>query len=55
MHQFNVIYRWRLVHGKEDQFRHAWERETKALMADRSLLGSRLHVAVDDTWVAYAQ
>jgi hypothetical protein len=52
---FAVIYRWRLIAGKEDQFRTAWERVTKLLLAHRSALGSRLHHADDGTWVAYAQ
>lgn len=53
--QFAVVYRWRLVEGKEEQFRAAWERVTLALLTHRGALGSRLHRTEDDTWLAYAQ
>lgn len=50
-----VIYRWRLHHGKEEQFRQGWERATQLYISTRGALGSRLHRADDGTWVAYAQ
>ena len=52
---FAVIYRWRIRSGMEEQFRGAWEIVTKSLMEQREALGSRLHHAQDDTWIAYAQ
>lgn len=52
---FAVIYRWRLHVGMEDQFRRAWEAVTLGIKAERGGLGSRLHLADDGTWVAYAQ
>ncbi len=55
MHEFSILYRWRLAPGKEEQFQQAWERITRALLAERNSLGSRLHLAADGTWVAYAQ
>ncbi len=52
---FCVIYRWVVKEGKEAQCREAWARLTQAIRRDRGGLGSRLHVADDSTWVAYAQ
>lgn len=52
---FVVLYRWRLVPGREDEFQLAWERLTKAIRAERGGLGSRLHRGVDGLWWAYAQ
>lgn len=52
---FCVIYRWVVKEGKEAQCREAWARLTQAIRRDRGGLGSRLHVADDGTWVAYAQ
>lgn len=50
-----VIYRWRIRVGMEERFRQAWEVATRLLMEERGALGSRLHRAEDDTWIAYAQ
>lgn len=52
---FNVIYRWRLKEGAEERFQRAWSGMTTRLRNDRGALGSRLHLADDGTWVAYAQ
>ncbi len=52
---FAVIYRWRLLAGKEEGFREAWEVMTRLLRESYGALGSRLHSAEDGTWVAYAQ
>ena len=50
-----VIYRWRVKPGFEEQCRRGWELVTQRYMAERRALGSRLHIAEDSTWVAYAQ
>ena len=50
-----VIYRWRIRSGMEERFQQAWEVVTKSLTEEREALGSRLHRAEDDTWIAYAQ
>jgi len=50
-----VIYRWRVKPGLEEQCRKGWELVTQRYTAERGALGSRLHVAEDGTWVAYAQ
>ena len=52
---FCVIYRWVVHDGKEAECREAWARLTEALRRQRGGLGSRLHIADDGTWVAYAQ
>lgn len=52
---FCVIYRWRVVPGREQQFQEAWETLTQEIRAHEGGLGSRLHRAADGTWVAYAQ
>lgn len=52
---FAVIYRWRIRAGTEEEFREAWDTVTRALMEDRGALGSRLHLAEDGFWTAYAQ
>lgn len=53
--RFAVLYRWRLVSGREESFRAAWARATDAVRAQRGGLGSSLHRAEDGTWWAYAQ
>lgn len=52
---FAVIYRWRMVAAKEDDFLRSWELLTGELLANGGSLGSRLHRASDGTWVPYAQ
>jgi len=52
---FAVIYRWRLIPGREDDFREAWAEVTRSIILERGGLGSRLHRADDGTWMAYAQ
>lgn len=52
---FAVIYRWRLLPGREEQFREGWRRVTEAILRECDSYGSRLHRADDGTWVAYAR
>ena len=52
---FCVVYRWKLVRGKERKFQDAWETLTREIRAHAGGLGSRLHRAADGTWLAYAQ
>lgn len=52
---FCVLYRWRVVPGKEQQFLGAWETVTREIRDHEGGLGSRLHRASDGTWLAYAQ
>ena len=51
---FAVVYRWRVIPGREAEFVAAWRTLTAALRESGSL-GSRLHRAADGTWLAYAQ
>ena len=53
--RFAVVYRWRVVPAKEEQFQQAWEVLTREFYAQEGSLGSRLHRAADGTWLAYAQ
>lgn len=50
-----MLYRFRLVPDKEEQFIDAWQRVTVALRERRGGLGSRLHRGDDGLWYAYAQ
>lgn len=52
---FAVIYRWRVHHGKEEQFTSGWHRVTAGIHKGCGSYGSRLHQADDGTWVAYAR
>lgn len=52
---FIVLYRWKLIEGREDRFQQGWHRLTKEFYRERGSLGSRLHRAEDGMWVAYAQ
>ena len=51
---FAVVYRWRVIPGKEAESVQAWAAVTVALRA-KGALGSRLHRVADGTWLAYAQ
>lgn len=52
---FVVLYRWKLKEGQEQKFREGWRRRTEEIYRKCGSLGSRLHLAEDGTWVAYAQ
>lgn len=52
---FNVIYRWKIRSGKENQFEKAWIEATQLIRDHRGGLGSRLHHCQDGTFLAYAQ
>ena len=52
---FNVMYRWRVKEGCEENFRDAWRRATEAIYQKYKSLGSRLHKSDDGLWIAYAQ
>lgn len=51
---FAVVYRWRVIAGREEESVRAWEEVTVALRHEGAL-GSRLHRVADGTWLAYAQ
>jgi quinol monooxygenase YgiN len=52
---FIALYRWKVKPGHEKNFQEGWHRRTKEIYRQCGSLGSRLHHAEDDTWVAYAQ
>jgi heme-degrading monooxygenase HmoA len=52
---FVAVYRWKLKEGQEQKFREGWRRRTGEIYRKCGSLGSRLHRAEDETWVAYAQ
>jgi len=52
---FAVIYRWKVIPQREDDFVAAWETLTVAIRDQRGGRGSRLHRDDDGVWTAYAQ
>lgn len=52
---FAVIYRWKLIPGREAQFEEGWRAGTRAIAAEFGGWGSRLHRGEDGVAVAYAQ
>ncbi len=52
---FCVIYRFRVHDDKRGLFERGWALVTEATRQQRGGLGSRLHVADDGWFVAYAQ
>jgi hypothetical protein len=52
---FAVVYRWRVIAGREAQFEEGWKRGTERIAAEFGGWGSRLHKASDGVYVAYAQ
>lgn len=52
---FAVIYRWKIKSGTELAFQEAWAERTNEIKEAHGGLGSRLHKAEDDSWIAYAQ
>lgn len=52
---FAVIYRWKLIAGREAQFEAGWRAGTRAISEEFGGWGSRLHRGEDGVAVAYAQ
>ena len=52
---FAVIYRWKLIPGREAQFEEGWRAGTAAIAREFGGWGSRLHRGDDGTVFAYAQ
>jgi hypothetical protein len=52
---FAVVYRWKLIPGREAEFEEGWKAGTAAIAREFGGWGSRLHRG-EDGWVwAYAQ
>jgi len=52
---FIALYRWRIKPGMEKQFEHFWQIGTPLFRDQHGALGSRLHIAEDGSYFAYAQ
>lgn len=52
---FAVIYRWRVIPGREAQFEEGWRAGTARIAQEFGGWGSRLHRGEDGVYVAYAQ
>jgi len=52
---FCVVYQFKVRSGSADRFRQGWTRMTEEVHKNRNGLGSRLHLADDGWWIAYAQ
>jgi heme-degrading monooxygenase HmoA len=52
---FAIIYRWKLIPGREAQFEEGWKAGTAAIAREFGGWGSRLHRGEDGAVVAYAQ
>lgn len=50
-----AVYGWRVKPGKEEQFREAWRRGTRAITRIYGSFGSRLHRAEDGRFIGYAE
>ena len=51
---FVAVYSWRVHPGKEEQFRDAWRRGTRAITRIYRSHGSRLHRSTDGRFIGYA-
>lgn len=49
------LYRWKIKPGKEAQFEENWAVVTKAIREQCGSYGSRLHLAENGEYIAYAQ
>ncbi len=50
-----AIYKFVVKPGREDDFIAAWRAMTELLKAEKGSLGSRLHLADNGDYIAYAQ
>ncbi|MBX9686062.1 MAG: hypothetical protein K2X27_05135 [Candidatus Obscuribacterales bacterium] len=50
-----LIYRFKLNPGKDEKFRIGWRKLSLALIERCNSLGARLHLAEDNSYIAYAQ
>jgi len=50
-----AVYAWRVKPEKEEQFREAWRRGTRAITAKYGSFGSRLHRSEDGRFIGYAE
>lgn len=50
-----AIYRWKVKPGREEQFREAWRRGTRAITRIYGSYGSRLHRDEEGRFLGYAE
>jgi hypothetical protein len=50
-----VVYHWKIKSGFEEKFKGYWATATRLFITEQNSLGSRLHLANDGTYYAYAQ
>lgn len=50
-----LIYQWRILPGREENFIYAWTRMTEIIREREGSWGSRLHRTEDGRFIAYAQ
>jgi len=50
-----VLYRWKLIPGREDEFRAAWSEGTRLIHKKCASYGARLHKAEDGLYWSYAR
>lgn len=54
-HTFSIIYSFRVLNGKEEDFINGWTELTKLIYVFEGSYGSRLHKVDDQLFIAYAQ
>lgn len=52
---FCVIYQFMLTPEQEDEYQHCWDVVTDYFVKNRGALGSSLHRASDNLWIAYSR
>jgi hypothetical protein len=52
---FAVVYRWKIITGREAAFEEGWRDGTQAIAREFAGWGSRLHRGEDGCFYAYAQ
>lgn len=52
--KFAVIYQFKVIQGKEEQFQTNWKRMTELIYEFENSFGSRLHIEKNGSYIAYA-
>jgi hypothetical protein len=53
--KFTVIYSFKVVEGREEEFINCWKDLTQLIYEFEGSYGSRLHMANDNLYIGYAQ
>lgn len=54
-HKFTVVYSFKIIEGKENDFINAWTELTKLIYRFADSYGSRLHKVEEQFFIGYAQ